>query len=247
MEEETLIFANERTVNQLLIELRTKGTSRERLSFTTGEDGTSVRSWQWRHLAPDRTDVSSLTTIETDTFIEYTTTHCIALYIVVVAVDECILLFEFFRSEVSMSGSVCLLVVLANLLESLCTSLLLETLLGHVVSWLVANLGNVCLKFLVVHLVAIFTLHVGTEFLHKFLLEAALRLDGIVSSLEGSKQILFAHFLHLAFHHHDVFLCGTHHEVHVSLFELLESRVDNKFTIDTSNAYLRDWSLERNI
>ena len=188
-----------------------------------------------------------MTTIETDSLVEYATTHSITLHIVVVAVDKSVLLFEFFSSEVSMCSSVSFLVVLANLLESLCTSMLLESLLGHVVSWLVANLGNVSLKFLVVHLVAVFTLHVGAEFLHELLLQAALWLDSLVSSLESTEQILLAHFLHLAFHHHDVFLSGTHHEVHVGVFELLESRVDDKLTIDTCNAYLRDWSLERNI
>ena len=146
-----------------------------------------------------------------------------------------------------MCCSVCLLKLFADSLECFGACVLLKSLLGHVVCLLVAVGLYLFAQFLVVHLVAVFALHVGAEFLHEFLLELALWLDCLVSHLESFEQFLFAHFLHLAFHHHDVLLGGTHHEVHVGFLQLLECRVDDKLAVHASHSDFRDRSLERDI
>ena len=94
---------------------------------------------------------------------------------------------------------------------------------------------------------AIFALHVGAEFLPEFLLELAHGLDGSVGSLEGLEEGAFGHFLHFAFHHHNVFLRGTYHEFHISLFELFEGGVDDKLAIDASHAHLGDGAVEGDV
>ena len=74
--------------------------------------------------------------------------------------------------------------------------------------------------------------------LHEFLLDETVNLDSLVSCLESAKQILLAHLIHLTFYHHDVVVGSTDHKVHVSLFHLLESRVDDIFAIDANNTNL---------
>ena len=128
--------------------------------------------------------------------------------------------------------------VLADGFESLGTSVLLETLLRDVVGFLVASLLDCLTQFVVVHLVAVLTLHVLTQFLLQFLLEAAHGLDGFVGGLEGSEEVGLLHFLHLAFHHHDVLFGSAYHEVHVGLSKLLECRVDDKLAVDAGHANL---------
>jgi L-aminopeptidase/D-esterase-like protein len=68
-----------------------------------------------------------------------------------------------------------------------------------------------------------------------------------VGHFEGLEQGAFGHFVHFAFHHHDVFFGGTHHDVHVGLFKLLEGGVDYVLAFDACHAYLRDGAVEGNV
>ena len=93
----------------------------------------------------------------------------------------------------------------------------------------------------------VLTLHVSTLLLSQLILKFAHRLDSLSSHLEGTNKILLRNFLHFTFYHHDIVLGSTNHDIHVSLFHLLECRVYNILTIDTSYTNLRDIVLERNI
>lgn len=136
-------------------------------------------------------------------------------------------------------GSIVFLKEIGNqLLERLLALLLRESLLHEVVGGLIELVLDLLAQLLVVDLVVILALGVGAELLHQFLLQLAHRLDSLVGGLEGADQVLLGDFVHLAFHHHDVVLSGTNHDVHVGLFHLLESRVNNILAIDTSHANL---------
>ena len=63
-------------------------------------------------------------------------------------------------------------------------------------------------------------------------------------SLEGGQQILLGHFLHLTFHHHDVLLGSTYHQVHIGLLKLLPCGVDDELAVYASHSNLRDGALE---
>ena len=82
--------------------------------------------------------------------------------------------------------------------------MLLESLLGHVVSLLVEFLVHLLAKLLIVDLMVILTLYIFAKFLRELNLHLAHRLDSIHGSFESANHVLLAHFLHLAFHHHDV-------------------------------------------
>ena len=200
-----------------------------------------MRAWDIVRLNPDRTHLIESTAIETCALVEHAAAHCLSLYIVEVACDHAEPLFVFlllFWKGIDIS--------LLNSLEcSLALVLVLVARLGDVVAALVALGLDVGTELLVIDLVAIFHDWLANS-LHEFLLYETVNLDGIVSSLECAKQILLAHLIHLTLDHHDVLVGSTNHKVHVGLFHLLESRVDDIFAIDANHANLRDWTLERN-
>ena len=206
-----------------------------------------MRAGQRVHLAPDGTDVGGLASVQTDAFIKDATTHGIALHIVIVTVDQAVLLFQFLRSEVGVCLGIACLEVLAYLFKSFGALLLLQCLLGHIISGLVALVVGLLTQVLVVHLVAVLALHVLAQFLGQLLLKAAHGLDGLVCSFQSCQQVLLAHFLHFAFHHHDVLFGGAHHQVHVGLFKLTESGVDDKLSVDTGHAHFRYRTAKGNI
>ena len=203
-----------------------------------------MRHWQRTNLAPYWTDVGSLSAVQTYAFIEDATAHSVALHVVVILVSQSILLFQLLLSEVAVSLSILLLKLSDDSLECLSSAVLVESLLNNSVSLVVAVLAHLLLEVVVVHLVAVFALLVGAEFLHQFVLQSTHRLDSSVSSLEGVEQIHFLHLFHLTLYHHDVLSCSTNHQVHVGISHLLLGRVDNVFTIDACNPYLRDRALE---
>ena len=88
VQEELIGALDQCFINNLLIAARTEGNGRERLCLTTGEDRTSVRAREVPHLTPDRTDLRSLTAIQTLSLIEDRATHSLFLYIVIVAIYE---------------------------------------------------------------------------------------------------------------------------------------------------------------
>ena len=250
VEQEALIALVEHIVNQLLVELGTQRTGRERLCLTTGEDSASVRHGQGRDLAPDGADLVCLTSVETNALVKDATAHGIAFHVVVVAVHHgLILVLRNLRSLVNflMLSKEFLLEVLQQLLESLGALLLLKSLLGDVVGGLVELLVHLLTQGLVVHLVVILTLHVLAQFLGELGLQLTHGLDGGHGSLQGTNHVLLAHFLHLAFHHHDVLSRSTNHDVHVGLFHLVEGRVNDILTVNTGHAHLTDGALEGDI
>ena len=189
-----------------------------------------MRTWQWINFAPDRTDFSSLTTVKTLAFVQDATTHSFLFYIVVVLVDKCFLFFQFFFCELSLE-------FFAYSFERFATFVLVAvTRCCDGISLVVTCSVNSLTEFFVVFFVAIFALHGRTNFFHQFHLSLAVNLDSFVSSLQSFEQILFAHFVHFAFHHHDVFVSSSNHQVHICLFELFESWVDNELAIDASYA-----------
>ena len=75
VKEEALVALLQYVINEFLVHLCTECTCREALCLATCEDCASVRHRQRRHLAPDRTDVGGLTTVETLALVEDATAH----------------------------------------------------------------------------------------------------------------------------------------------------------------------------
>ena len=244
VEQETLITACEHVVDELLIELRTQCTGRERHRLTTLEDRASVRHGQRRHLAPDGADLIELTAIHTTALIEDETTHGIAHHIGIIAGSLSMLLLEVVLGKIGVSGIVLLQEVGQDLIERILTLLLGKRLLVHLIYGLIKLVLHLLAQILVIDLVVILALLVCAQLLSQFILEHTHRLDSLVGSLQSTDQILLRHFVHLAFHHHDVVLGGTDHQIHVGVGHLVEGGVDDIFTIDTCHTHLRDGVFE---
>ena len=247
VEQEALIASLQHVVYQLLVELGTQSTGRERHGLTALEDGATVGHGQRRHFTPDGADVGSLATVETLTLVEDAAAHGIAHHVVVVACGLGMLFLELVGREVGMGGVIFLHKVGDNLVEGVHTGVLLQRLLVDIVYGGVELALDLLAQLFVVDLVAVLALHVLAQFLGQLVLQLAHRLDGLGSSLEGADEVLLRYFLHLAFHHHDVVLGGTYHQVHIGLFHLLEGGVDDKLAVDAGYANLRDSVLEGNV
>ena len=238
VQQETHLALVEYFVDNLLVQLRTERTGRKRLGLATRKDGRSVGTRQRTYFAPDGTDVRSGATVETLAFVQHATAHGIALHVVVVTVNHRVLLCQFVFRQVSVCFGIRKFEVLADFHESILTGMLVAVaFLGDTVRCVVTSLLHFFAQVLIVHLMAILPLHFLTGFLLQLFLEAAHRFDGLMGYLQGVEQVLFGHFLHLAFHHHDVLFRGTHHDVHVGLFQLGESRIDHILAVDACHTH----------
>ena len=111
VENELLCLTDKHLIHFLHIKLGSESYSSQRLCLTTCENSGTVSAWKIADLAPDRTYLSSLTTVETNTLIENHVSHCGLLLIVVISCYHCSLsLLIFLRKG---SKEVCL-----DLLES---------------------------------------------------------------------------------------------------------------------------------
>ena len=88
MQQELICTLDQRLVNDLLVTACTQRNGTQTLCFTTGENRTSVRAWQITNLAPDRTNLCRLTTVQTLALIEHSATHRLFLYIVIISVNQ---------------------------------------------------------------------------------------------------------------------------------------------------------------
>ena len=206
-----------------------------------------MRHGQGRYFAPDGADVGGLTAIQTLTLVQDATAHGVAHHVVIVSGSLGVLLLQLVGCQVGMVGIVFLQEVSQDLVEGIHTGVLLQSLLVDIVHRSVELALDLLAQLLVVHLVTVLALHVGAQLLRQLVLQLAHRLDGLGGSLQGTDEVLLGHLFHLALNHHNVVLGGTHHEIHIGLFHLLEGRVNNILTINASYANLGNGVLKGDI
>ena len=207
-----------------------------------------MRHWQRTNLAPDRTNLIGLSTIQTLAFVQNTTAHGILQHVIIVACSLCMLLLQFLFGQISSVSSVVFFQEIGEyFVESVVTFLLRKSLFGDVIYGLIQLVVHLFTQVFIVHLVIILALHILTQLLVQLILNGTHRLDGLVCSLQSVNQVELRHFFHFAFHHHDVVLGGTYHQVHIGLFHLFDSWVDDIFAIDACHTNLTDIEIERNI
>ena len=240
VQQEALVVAVQNVVHQFLVKLRSQCHCSQCLSLTAGEHGRAVRAWQVIGLAPDGANLVGLAAVQADMLVQDATAHCVALHIVEIAVHHQGLLFTLLFRD-------CLHEVVVYLLERVVAPLLVGAAgLGHCIALVVALFAQTLLNLLVVGLVAVFALG-HTQLGGKFLLCHAHRLDGLVGSLQGGYQLVFAALVHFAFHHHDVVVSSTYHKFHVGVLNLLKCGVDDEFTVDAGHAHFGYRLLKRDV
>ncbi len=247
VKEEALVGLVEHIVDQFLVELRAKSASTEALCLSTGEYCGAVRHGKRRDLAPDGAYIGGLAAVQSHALVQDAAPHGVALHVCVVSFSLGVLLFQLLGVEIAVCRVVFLKENGNQLGESLFAFLLRQGLLHEVVGTLVKLVPDLLAQLFVVGLVVILALHVGAQLFHQLLLQRAHGLDGLVCGLQRGDKVLLRHLVHLAFHHHDVVLCGTHHEVHVRILHLFGRRVDDILAANACHAALRDGAFEGNV
>ncbi len=230
VKEEALVATVEHIVHEFFIELGAEGASGEGLGFATGEHCRSVRARKVVGPAGDRTNLGGLTAVEAQSFVENAATNGVALNLIEVALHHHGFFFAFFL----WNG-------LHKLVESLLELLVAPLLVGascfcHSVALWIHFGTHTLVEFFVVGLVAIFSLG-HAKFGGKLLLSHAHRLDSVVRCLESCDEVVFAHFVHFAFNHHNIVISCTYHQFHVCVFQLFEGWVDDEFASDARHAH----------
>ncbi len=241
VEHELLVVLDQHFVLFLHIELGTEGHGRERLGLAAGEDGGAVGAGQVVHFAPDRTYLVGGAAVEPAAFVEDKVAHGFLLHVVVVALHERGLLLEFlFRDggqEIGLDG-----------FESVGALVLGQRSLGGLVAAGVAGFVDRFLELFVLDVVRIVALvHIGAQFVHQFLLHAAVFLDFFVGELDGLEHVVLGDFLHFTLDHHDVLLGGGDHQFEVGALRILEAGVDDELAVNAGHADFGDRTLERQV
>ena len=237
VEEEPLVVLAQYVVDEFLVELGSERAGGQRKGLSALEECASMGHGQWRHLAPDGAYFVGGATVEAQSFVEDAAAHHVAHHVFVVACGLGVLLFALVVGEFGVLGVVFLQEVGQQFVERVVACVLLQGLVVDVVGGLVELFLDLVAELFVVHLVVVVAFLVGAQFLGQLVLQRAHGLDGLVGGLERADEVKFRHFLHLAFHHHDVVFGGADHEVHVGVGHLLEGRVDDVFAVDACHAH----------
>ena len=240
MQQEAVATLIEHIVHDLLIALRAQRDGRQRLRLAAGKDSRSVRSRQVVRLDPYGSDVRRATAVEALALVEDGAAHGLFLHVVIVAVDEGRLFLQFLLGVVRLK-------VLHNLFEGLGALLLALSGDRDGVRLGVKLIVHLLAQLLVVLFVAIFTLHRLSAGCFQLLLHQAVLLDSFMGHADSLEHFSLLHLVHFAFHHHNVLIRCTHHDVNVSLLQLLKGGVDDKPSVDACHAHLRDRSAEGNV
>ena len=228
-------------VDDLLVQFRAQGDGGERLCLTTCEEGRSVRAGNIIHFTPDRTYLRCFSAVETFALVEDRAAHRLFLHVVVIFTCQCsfhsAFLFGHRLEECCQDGfkSGNTLVLVGVLRRS------------HHVGGLVTLIPYLLAQLFVLLFVAVGPFDGLTHHLGQFDLCLALFLDLFVAKFDGIEHLRFRDLIHLSLHHHDIVDGGTHHDVDVSLLQLLEGGVDHERTVDTCYTYFGDGSVERDV
>ncbi len=200
-----------------------------------------MRTRQRTNLTPDRTDFSSLTTVEALAFIKNRTAHSFFFHIMIVTVNQRSFFFQLFFRELGFE-------LFTDSVES-CKALMFIVISrsGNRICFVVTCFTDCFTQVFVVYFVVIFTFHGFTNLFSQLHLRLAMNFDSFVSHLHCFQQFCLGYFVHFTFYHHDILISSGYHQVHISFFQLFKSRIDNELTVDTCHTYFRDRSVEWNI
>ncbi len=243
MKEETAGVLDDGAVDNLLVKLGAQGAGTERLGFATGEDGAAMDGREIVDLAPEGADFVELTTIKTGALGQDHVAHGLTLGVVIVAVNH--------KLDFVGKGFLGIVGVDESLLDSLKAFFALvfvgNSLFGEVVALLINGIVETLTEFLVVDLVAVLAFLGFASLNGELGNDTALEFDSFVSGLEGVEHHILAHFLHLAFHHHDVVLGGSDDKVEVGAIDILHGGIDNILAVKIRHTHFGDGAVEGDI
>src|SRR5690606_24887131 len=84
VQDKLVVSIDKCTIDHLLIVFGTQSNRSQRLGFPTGKDRRTMCCRKIIHFRPDRAYRTHITTIQTDTFVQYEVTNSLILYIMVI-------------------------------------------------------------------------------------------------------------------------------------------------------------------
>ena len=241
VQQELLILTYEGAVDQLLVELGSQGQCGQALRFTTCEDGRSVTTGEVIHFCPDGTDLCGLPAVEAKAFVQNEVANGFLLRRLDVVAGQATLLGLLLVAHGGHER-------FFQLRETRLALFLGGASLARFVEFGVHLLLDATAQLFVVGFVVVLALVAeGADFLGELILGFALGFDGFVCFFDGVHHLTFAHFLHLAFHHHNAVHGAGHHDVHVGDFQLRAQGVDDELSVDAGHADFRHRSIKRNV
>ena len=200
-----------------------------------------MRTGQTVCFDPDRTDFSSLTAIQTLSFIQDSTAHRFFFYIVVIAADH----FGFFVRQLFFGELG--FIFFNDCFECFGTLMFVCAGCCNGIGLGITFFVYVLAQFVVVYFVAVFAFNQFAASFRQFELGLALYFDCFVCNFDSFQHFRFLDFVHFAFHHHDVVKRSTHHNINICFFQFRERGVNYILAIDTCDTAFGDRSVERNI
>ena len=157
------------------------------------------------------------------------------------------LLFQLFFRQICMCCIIFFKEVGYNLIESIVTFLLGQSLLSNIIGWLIQLVIHLLTQIFVVHLMVVLALHIFTQFLIQLLLHGTHRFNSLMCRFQSFNKVKLRHFIHFTFHHHDIVFGGTYHQIHIGTLHLFKCWVHHIFTVDACYTNFTDIEIERNI
>ena len=200
-----------------------------------------MRTRQTICLNPNRTNFSSLTTIQTLSFVQDSTAHSLFFYIMIVTVNH----FDLFVSQFLFSKLS--FIFFNDCIKGIGTLMFVSARCCHFVCFSITFVMDILAQFIVIHFMAVLTFNRLTTSFHQFHLSLTLNLDGFVSDLDSFQHVRLLDFIHFTFHHHDVVQSSADHDIDICFLQLCECRVDYELSTNTSYTYFGNRSVEWNI
>ena len=209
MQKEFLRLANQRAIDELLVQFGPQRKRRQRLSLSSGENRAAMRSGQVIHFRPNRTDICWLAPIQTSFFIEQQISDGLLLHRTDVLTQHESLFISLLIGERLHEG------VFDGLERSFAFFFRL-TDLCRFVEWFGQCFIDTRPQIFIVVLMRILSLNtiMSCAFRQRNL-RFTLCLNCLVRSFDGIHHLVFAHLRHLALHHDNAIHASRNHHIHV--------------------------------
>ncbi len=241
MQQEAVGAVYEGIVDHLLVQLRAQCDGGERLSFTTGEECRSVGAGYEIHFAPDRAYFGGFASVEPFSFVQDAAAHGLFFHIVVIAGSQWSFCFAFlFGNRFQKIGQ--------DGFKRFNALMFVRVLrCRYFVGAAITFVPHQFAKVLVVFFVVVGAFYGFAHRFGQFHLGLAMFFNLFVRNFYCFEHFGFRHFVHLAFHHHDVVEGSAHHDVYVGFFQFFECGVDHIFPVNACHTHFGDRTVERYI
>ena len=241
MQQKLLRLADQRTINQLLVQLRAQSKRRQGLRFTPCKDGTAMAPRQVVNLSPNGANLIRLAPVKANVLVEQQIAHRFFLSGTdVLSKHERLLLDRLFTQPLH-----------EGILD--CPKRCFALFLGCARHCCLIKLGiqlrhDLIPEFFVMRLMRVIAGDAEMSgLLRQCNLGFTLPLDRLVCHLNRVNHLILTHLMHLPLHHDNGIHRSGHHHLNIGRLHLCAGRVHNKLTADSGHTDFRNRSIKWDI